>query len=430
MKLTDTQKKQIEDDLAAFTNEYAGKTKEERKAKGQFFTPASLVIKMLEMFDCEEPGDQTILDPTAGNGNLLVGALIAGFKPENVYGNELDPDIYEMLVTRLAKYGVPKKNLVNMDCLSAEFKEWSGVMSFDLIIANPPYGKRGTLATTTIKEFMKFAEECVVLCQPRSIEKSGVYEHVVKADIVSNIFDAGLGKLAVSKIRNDYTEGKQVSYDKREMNEYDIEWWIKDFNKGKQNLWRTCAVWNRSPEKYKKIVEEKKSFFMFGCFELRNPITKDGNSTGYRYNVYKESVIWAGDVDPQHPDKGPLKNGKDCYAFDCESERAKNNFIAVYYDIPKEGFYSIRNLQKREYSSEQSYAKDVVPAIDWEHLDESPLWNISKEKAFLVELIKEGGQKIVLAYLKAKNENFDWNRNYTDSEILKEIGLPEDFLEK
>lgn len=30
------------------------------------------------MFDCEEPGDQTILDPTAGNGNLLVGALIAG----------------------------------------------------------------------------------------------------------------------------------------------------------------------------------------------------------------------------------------------------------------------------------------------------------------------------------------------------------------
>ena len=30
MKLTDTQKKQIEEDLAAFVNEYAGKTKEER----------------------------------------------------------------------------------------------------------------------------------------------------------------------------------------------------------------------------------------------------------------------------------------------------------------------------------------------------------------------------------------------------------------
>lgn len=50
MKLTDIQKKQIEEELAAFTNEYVGKTKEERKEKGQFFTPASLVIEMLEMF--------------------------------------------------------------------------------------------------------------------------------------------------------------------------------------------------------------------------------------------------------------------------------------------------------------------------------------------------------------------------------------------
>ena len=30
MRLTDLQKKRIEEDLAAFTNEYAGKTKEER----------------------------------------------------------------------------------------------------------------------------------------------------------------------------------------------------------------------------------------------------------------------------------------------------------------------------------------------------------------------------------------------------------------
>ena len=300
---------------------------------------------------------------------------------------------------------------------------------FSKVIANPPYGKRGTLATTLIKEFMKFAEECSVLCQPRSIEKPGVYEHVVKADVVDNIFDAGLGKLTVSKIRNDYTEGKKVLYGKREMNEYDIEWWIREFNEGKV-CWRTCAVWNRSPAKYKKTVEEKRSFFMFGCLEHSNPITKDGNSTGYRYNVYKEPVIWAGDVDPRHPDKGPLKNGKDCYAFDCESERAKNNFIAVYYDVPKEGFYSIRNLQRREYTKGMPKAESYVPAIDWEHLDESPLWQTSKEKAFLVELIKEGGQKIVLAYLKAKNENLDWSKPHTDAEILAEIGLPEDFLEK
>ena len=303
----------------------------------------------------------------------------------------------------------------------------SGVV-FTKIIANPPYGKRGTLATTIIRGFMKFAEECSVLCQPRSIEKTGVYEHVVKADIVDNIFDAGLGKLAVSKIRNNYTEGKQVLYGKREMNEYDIEWWIREFNEGKV-CWRTIPHVAVYPKKYKKTVEEKRSFFMFGCLEHSNPITKDGNSTGYRYNVYKEPVVWAGDVDPRHPDKGPLKNGKDCYAFDCGSERAKNNFIAVYYDVPKEGFYSIRNLQRREYTKGMPKVESYVPFIDWEHLDESPLWNISKEKAFLVELIKEGGQKIVLAYLKAKNENVDWSKSWTDEEILKEIGLSDEFKE-
>lgn len=124
MKLNEQQKQRIEEELTNYTNEYCGNSREERKKKGQFFTPASLVIKMLEAFDIEEPGDEKIMDPTAGNGNLLVGALIAGFKPENVYGNELDPNIYNVLVDRLSKYGVPKENLKNMDVLSEEAMEW------------------------------------------------------------------------------------------------------------------------------------------------------------------------------------------------------------------------------------------------------------------------------------------------------------------
>lgn len=124
MKLTEEQKQLIEEELINYTNEYCNNSKKERQKKGQFFTPPSLVIKMLERFDMEEPGDEKIIDPTAGNGNLLVGALIAGFAPHNVYGNELDPDIYNMLVERLTKYGVPKENLKNMDILSEEAKKW------------------------------------------------------------------------------------------------------------------------------------------------------------------------------------------------------------------------------------------------------------------------------------------------------------------
>ena len=142
---------------------------------------------------------------------------------------------------------------------------------FGKIIANPPYGKRGTLATTLIKEFMKYAKECIVLCQPRSIEKTGVYEHVVKADVVDNIFDAGLGKLTVSKIRNDYTEGKQVLYGKREMNEYDIEWWIRDFNKDKQNIWRTIPTLQFTQRSTRKLWRKRDPSL---CLAALNTLTQ------------------------------------------------------------------------------------------------------------------------------------------------------------
>lgn len=296
-------------------------------------------------------------------------------------------------------------------------------MPFDLIIANPPYGKRGTLATTIIKSFMKFAEECSVLCQPRSIEKSGVYEHVIKADIVDNTFDAGLGKLAVSKIKNDYTEGKQVLYGKREIQETDITFQIRKFNEDKINGIAIghshCAS---NPVKYKDLVASGK-LFLFGVFDMGH-VVQDPNKThglSVDLNFYRRELQWAGEVN---------KNGNDCYAFEFSSKKAKENFRDVFFDIPKVGLWSKLIEQADEYSKGMPKVESYVPAIDWEHLDESPLWNMSKEKAFLVELIKEGGQKIVLAYLKTKNENLDWSKSWTDAEILAELGLPVDFLEK
>ena len=299
---------------------------------------------------------------------------------------------------------------------------WGGVM-FTKVIANPPYGKRGTLATTLIKGFMRFAEECIVLCQSRSIEKNGVYEHVVKADIVDSIFDAGLGKLAVSKIRNDYTEGKQVLYGKREIQETDITFQIRKFNDSR--LDRVAGVVtapNRNPVKYRDLVASGK-LFLFGVFDMGH-VVQDPNKThglSVDLNFYRRDLQWAGEVN---------KNGNDCYAFEFSSKKAKENFRDVFFDIPKVGFWSKLIEQAEDYSKGMPKAESYVPAIDWEHLDESPLWQTSKEKAFLVELIKEGGQKIVLAYLKTKNENLGWSHPWTDSEILKEIGLPEDFLEE
>ena len=115
MKLTDEQVKAIKDEYIQWKDGmYGNGTLSERKDFGQFFTPPELSIKMLEKFDNT---DGTILDPCCGAGNLLAAAIFAGFKPDNIYGIELDPDILQIAIERLSLLGVPKDNLHVGDAL-------------------------------------------------------------------------------------------------------------------------------------------------------------------------------------------------------------------------------------------------------------------------------------------------------------------------
>ena len=124
MKLTDEQINAIKEEYAKWKDSmYANRTLSERKEFGQFFTPPDLSIKMLEKF---ENNNDTILDPCCGAGNLLAAAIFAGFKPDNIYGIELDPDILQIAIERLSLLGVPKYNLHigdALDPLSYKFEQ-------------------------------------------------------------------------------------------------------------------------------------------------------------------------------------------------------------------------------------------------------------------------------------------------------------------
>ena len=116
MNLSDLQIKAINDEYLQWKDKmYADRTLSERKDFGQFFTPPKLTIKMLEKFD---NFDGTILDPCCGAGNLLAAAIKVGFKPENVYGIEIDPTIMQIAVDRLSLLGVPNKNIKLGDALN------------------------------------------------------------------------------------------------------------------------------------------------------------------------------------------------------------------------------------------------------------------------------------------------------------------------
>ena len=120
MKLTDIQKQRIIEDYESCKDTMYGKlTDKERKALGAFYTPPSLVIKMIEKFNDLE-GD--ICDPCVGAGLLLSGCIIAGADPKKCYGIELDAGQAELCRNRLEKYGVPRENIITGDCL--DNKTW------------------------------------------------------------------------------------------------------------------------------------------------------------------------------------------------------------------------------------------------------------------------------------------------------------------
>lgn len=126
MVLSDEVKKKIEDEFNSWVErQYNGKDKKERQKLGQFYTPPVLTIQMLEKFD---DTNGTILDPTAGSGNLLAAAIMAGFDPKKVYAIELDPEIYEhVLIPRLTGLGVPLKNIKLGDALKSESYDFSDI---------------------------------------------------------------------------------------------------------------------------------------------------------------------------------------------------------------------------------------------------------------------------------------------------------------
>ena len=122
MNLSEEIKNKIQEEYDAWANaQYAGKDKKERQKLGQFFTPPQLTIRMLEKFENLEGN---VLDPCLGAGGLIAAAVIAGADPSKCYGIELDPSILEVAKKRLAKLGVPEKNLIQGNALDPKSYEF------------------------------------------------------------------------------------------------------------------------------------------------------------------------------------------------------------------------------------------------------------------------------------------------------------------
>lgn len=102
MILTDRQKNNIHVEYQAFKEKmYAGKTEKEREELAQFFTPAEISIKLIELYDTDTLAGKIIRDPCSGSGNLLAACIIAGADLDKVLGNDYDATMVKLCRERI-----------------------------------------------------------------------------------------------------------------------------------------------------------------------------------------------------------------------------------------------------------------------------------------------------------------------------------------
>lgn len=111
-----------------------------RNKEGIYYTPNDIVKDLLSLKN-KLVTNETFCDPCCGSGNFIIHALEIGFKPENIFGFDVDPVAVEITKKRIQrKTGYQGENIKCADFLQLSISKNSG--NYDYIFTNPPWGKK------------------------------------------------------------------------------------------------------------------------------------------------------------------------------------------------------------------------------------------------------------------------------------------------
>lgn len=111
-----------------------------RNKEGIYYTPNDIVDDLLSL-KITPLENETFCDPCCGSGNFLMRAVEIGFKPENIFGFDVDPVAIEIAKRRIyEKTGYKSQNIKCADFLQLSISKNAG--SYHYIFTNPPWGKK------------------------------------------------------------------------------------------------------------------------------------------------------------------------------------------------------------------------------------------------------------------------------------------------
>ena len=116
-----------------------------RNQEGIYYTPAWIVEDLFKHVKIDK--HFTFLDPCCGSGNFIVEALRQGISPENIHGFDVDEHAIWITKARVKQmFGVELPHVKLGDFLQESLRLQQAGLSFDLILTNPPWGKKIDIA--------------------------------------------------------------------------------------------------------------------------------------------------------------------------------------------------------------------------------------------------------------------------------------------
>ncbi len=113
-----------------------------KNKEGIFYTPDSIA----DRFFADLPNDRehlTFCDPCCGTGNFLMAAIRSGFSPQNVFGFDTDIAAVAIAKDRLSQFAnFSRSNIKVADFLRHDTTTDESAAKFDVIMTNPPWGKK------------------------------------------------------------------------------------------------------------------------------------------------------------------------------------------------------------------------------------------------------------------------------------------------
>lgn len=264
---------------------------------------------------------------------------------------------------------------------------------FDLIIANLPFGSHSNLSKKMVNELLenKVAEEMIVLAPPKTFWD--LLPHLDSFHIVGNI--SGLFD-TTSKESGDLLSCGLVKEEKIKDPKYTHQYDLAQITDKQRQLMKAVEKYNSTHEPFyaelmRQMTLNNKKFYpnvnedLIFTVPIYTPHDKvhANDSADRRHNLERKPVEW--------------RDSSSCdYGILFKDDISYKNFCNWWYKVP--GMYG---------ESEKTF-----------------LWNS------LEVLLKCFGCDPSIKKYPLTFPHLDWSHPWTDQEILAELGLPEDFLEK